>query len=76
MNKRDAARLTRMISRVVRTFNAYKTEHDRLMDWCREYYGYEPGDIDADYILDSLGACGAADDISPDRFDQIMRDAQ
>lgn len=75
MNKREAARLQRMINRAVATINAAKTANDELMDWCREHYGYEPGDIDADYIIDTLGGCGYSEGMSAEKFDEIMRSA-
>lgn len=74
MNKRDLSRLQRLIDRTVRTQNAFHVEQERLMEFCRERYGVEPGDIDADAIIDGvLGGCGMASGMSAEDFDAAMR---
>jgi len=73
MNKRDLARLQRLIDRTSRTSNAFHEEQAKLMEFCREKYGKEPGDIDADQIIDAvLGGCGLSEGMSAAEFDAIM----
>ncbi len=74
MTKRELAKLQKMINRTVDTHNAAKEAHDALMNWCSQQYGFEPGDVDADYIIDSLGGCGVAEAIPAEQFDQIMQE--
>lgn len=73
MNKRDLAKLQRMIDRTVKAQNLYHKAQSVLNDYCREHYGHEPGDIDADGIIDAVfGGCGLSTGMSAREFDEIM----
>lgn len=73
LTKRGLARLQRRIDKTVAAANRHIVAQTELLDWCREYYGFEPGDVDADYIIDGLGAGGGmAGNLSAEDFDQIM----
>lgn len=76
LSARDRRKLQAMINRTSRASAVYHKEQDALNDWCREYYGYEPGDVDADDIIDAVfGGCGEAPGMDADDFDGTMRGA-
>jgi len=47
----------------------------KIVEHCVEVYGAEPGDVDADEIIDTLGGCGMASEIPVEDFDRIMKQA-
>lgn len=74
MNKRELSQLQRLINNTVRAQNAYYRHQAVLNNFCREFYGCEPGDIDADHIIDGVfGGCGVAPGMTADEFDTIMQ---
>ena len=73
IKRRNMAKLQRMINRTVKASNAYHDAQAELNDWCRDRYGYEPGDIDADQIIDGvLGGSGNCHGMTAEEFDDIM----
>jgi hypothetical protein len=69
----DRRKLQSLINKTVKGQNAFHTAQAALNDYCREIYDCEPGEIDADSIIDSvLGGCGMAHGMSADEFDAIM----
>ncbi len=75
MTQRKLAKLQRMIDRTVRASNAFQQANMALMAFCRAEYGVEPGDIDADQIIDGVqGGCGESAGMSAAEFDEIMRE--
>jgi len=70
----DKRKLQRLIDKALSTGDAFKKANDALMDYSRQVYGVEPGDVDADYIIDALGGCGFSGCLSADDFDREMRD--
>lgn len=58
LTPREQRRLQRLIDKAVSTGKAAKEAHDNLMEYCLDRYGVEPGDVDADGIIDALGGCG------------------
>ena len=73
MTRRDRKRLQGMIDRTAKASAEFHREQAALMDWCRERYGFEPGDHDADTIIDAvLGGCGITPGMSADDFDAAM----
>lgn len=74
MDSRKRKRLQRMIDRTAKASSAYYKAQAELNDWCLATYGFEPGDIDADNIIDSLfGGGGDASTMSAEEFDGTMR---
>lgn len=72
---RNLAKLQAMIDRTAKAASAFNRHQSELNEWARNHYGAEPGDIDADYIIDSIfGGCGMASGMPADQFDQIMRE--
>lgn len=70
-SKRD--KLQRMIDRTAKLNEKYHHAQRELNDWCIDHYGQEPGDVDADGIIDALfGGCGAGNSISAESFDKEM----
>jgi len=67
------AKLQRMIDRTAKLNEKYHNAQKDLNDWCIDHYGQEPGDVDADGIIDALfGGCGAGSSISAESFDKEM----
>lgn len=73
LTKGQKAKLQRLINKTAATASASYKANAALMEWCLDTYGYEPGDIDADYIIDSLGGGGESEAISADLFDSLMQ---
>lgn len=77
MNPLTAAqrrKLQSLIDATARANAAYYAAQAKLNDWCAQHYGAEPGDVDADVIIDAVfGGCGAATGLSVDEFDEEMR---
>jgi len=73
LSPRQRNKLQRLIDAVVRTQAPYARANAALMDYSRELYDCEPGDVDADFIIDSLGGDGEAGGLSADEFDREMR---
>jgi hypothetical protein len=72
----ERRKLQGMIDRTVRTSTAFHRELTALNEWCVARYGVEPGDIDADQILDGVfGAAGVPGGMTADEFHQIMSEA-
>jgi len=73
MTPAERRNLQRMIDRTVKAGSAYYEAQHVLNDWCRDYYGNEPGDIDADSIIDAIfGGCGPPCGMSADEFHAAM----
>lgn len=73
MTRKERAKLQSLINRAAITSAAFHRANTNLMDYCQQRYGCEPGDIDADDIIDGvLGGCGEATGMSADEFDAIM----
>jgi hypothetical protein len=67
--------LQRMINETVKTGNAFHAAQAALNDFCREQYGVEPGDVDADEIIDSvMGGCGLSTGMKAKDFHRIMEE--
>lgn len=74
LTDREALKLQRMIDKTAKRSAAYYEAQAQLNDWCQKHYGYEPGDVDADGIIDAVfGGCGAAAGMSASDFDGEMR---
>lgn len=74
LTKRRRAELQRLIDPTTAAANAFQREQAKLMEFCGAEYGREPGDIDADQIIDGvLGGCGESCGMDADEFDEIMR---
>lgn len=74
MKRAELTRLQRMIDRSAKAHAASHLADAALMKWCHEHYGVEPGDMDADEIIDAvLGGCGVSPGMPAERFDEIMR---
>lgn len=72
--KRQLATLQRLINQTVAASNAFNVANSALMDFCHIVYGHEPGDIDADEIIDGIqGGNGVASGMTAEEFDAIMR---
>lgn len=70
----DMQHLQWLITRTAEAGTTFNRMQDDLMDFCREKYGCEPGDIDADEIIDSvLGGSGECPGMDAAQFDKIMR---
>lgn len=70
----ERRKLQGMINRTAKTGRAYYEQQAALNDWARERYGVEPGDIDADVIIDAVfGGSGNPCGMDADEFDDIMR---
>lgn len=68
-------KLQSLIDRVARNGARYYDAQSELMDYCRMFYGFEPGDVDADSIIDRLlGGCGKPSTMPAKEFDDIMRE--
>lgn len=71
----DRRKLQGMIDRTARAHAKFYAEQERLNDWCKARYGAEPGDVDADTIIDAvMGGCGPAGGMDAEEFDQAMMD--
>lgn len=69
----DKKRLQLLIDCTVTACSDFHRANTVLMEFCRERYGCEPGDIDADSIIDTvLGGCGVPSGMSAEDFDRIM----
>jgi hypothetical protein len=67
-------KLQNLIDRTVRHGSAYYRAQTELNEFARELYGVEPGDVDADDIIDGIfGGCGEPTAMSADEFDITMR---
>lgn len=67
-------KLQNMINRVANHGARYYVAQSDLMEYCKAKYGFEPGDVDADDIIDRLlGGCGVPDRMDAAEFDAIMR---
>jgi hypothetical protein len=74
LSKGAVRKLQRLIDMTVKHGAAYYEAQAELNDWCREHYGVEPGDVDADGIIDAVfGGCGIPVGMSADAFDGEMR---
>jgi aspartate ammonia-lyase len=74
MNKRDLARLQRLIDKTTAANNEVQRWNSQLMEFCLERYGKEPGEIDADEIIDAVqGGAGTSNGMKAEDFDRIMR---
>jgi hypothetical protein len=74
MDASARSKLQGMINRTVSAANRFHAEQEALNEWCREHYGVEPGDVDADEIIDGvLGANGQSSGMKASDFDAIMR---
>ncbi len=68
------AKLQRLIDRTVRASNDFQMANNKLMAFCREHYGCEPGDVDADQIIDGVqGGNGMSAGMKAQEFDDEMR---
>lgn len=66
--------LQKLINRTSRTSSVFQTANAALCNWCKAVYGVEPGDIDADEIIDAVqGGDGHSVGMAARRFDEIMR---
>jgi hypothetical protein len=75
LTARQRAKLQRLIDKTAAASTQFQVWNNRLCEFSRETYGFEPGDIDADSIIDQVqGGCGLAPGMSADDFDQIMRE--
>jgi len=75
MAKTPLTKLQRLIDATVRHGARYHTAQAALNDFCRNHYGQEPGDIDADQIIDAVfGGCGIPVGMAASDFDEVMRD--
>lgn len=74
MKKVNMRRLARLIDATARTASAAFKANTALMDYCRDVYGAEPGDVDADGIIDALGGAGDCNGLSAEEFHQTMTD--
>lgn len=73
INAKERRKLQAMIDRTVRTCAVFYEAQRKLNDWTRNRYGVEPGDIDADQIIDGVfGGGGVPGGITADEFDRIM----
>ncbi len=73
MSKREMARLQVLIDRAIAANNIANSATAKLMEYSRDRYGAEPGDIDADYILDGLGMTGSlGGDLTAEDYHEIM----
>jgi hypothetical protein len=73
LTARERRKLQAMIDRTSKASAAFHKAQAELNGWCRERYGTEPGEIDADEIIDCvMGGCGAACGMDADDFHQIM----
>jgi hypothetical protein len=71
----DLKRLQRLIDASVKASNAFHTTQNAVNDFCRNTYGVEPGDVDADAIIDAVfGGCGLSTGMTAREFDETMRD--
>ncbi len=69
----EKRKLQVMIDRTSSASAEFFKEQAKLNDWCAEKYGYEPGDVDSDNIIDSvLGGCGAASGMRAAAFHEEM----
>ncbi len=69
-------RLQKMIDRTARASSAFHRAQEELNNWCLRHYGFEPGDVDADQIIDSvLGGCGLCNGMPAAEFDGVMRES-
>lgn len=73
MNKREAAKLQRLIDRSVKAHNASYEAASALCAFAKEHYGEEPGKIDADAIIDGcMGGCGNSSGMTAEEFNDEM----
>ncbi len=69
-------KLQTLIDRTVKAQNEFFHAQAALNDFCKERYGHEPGEVDADAIIDGvLGGCGLASSMSAKEFDMEMKKA-
>lgn len=67
-------KLQNMIDAVAFNGRLYHIALHKLMDHCIDTYGFEPGDVDADDIIDQLlGGDGLPSSMPAKEFDEIMR---
>lgn len=70
------AKLQKMIDRTVAASNAFQTAQSELNEWCRDVYGFEPGDADVDGIIDAVfGGGGASRGMTAAEFHSEMESA-
>ncbi len=67
-------KLQGLIDRTAKASRSFQLANSELMEYCLEVYGFEPGDVDADAIIDGvLGGDGMPNGMSAKEFDAIMR---
>lgn len=75
LSRVERAKLQRMIDKTVKASNAFFETQRALNEYARERYGAEPGDVDADHIIDGvMGGCGRSEGMTANDFDRTMRD--
>lgn len=72
MNKR---KLQSLIDRTARTATAFHRANAELCQYCQATFGFEPGDVDADAIIDNVqGGCGPSQGMYVEDFIRIMNE--
>jgi NAD(P)H-hydrate repair Nnr-like enzyme with NAD(P)H-hydrate epimerase domain len=73
----DRRKLQQMIDKTVAAQNTYHVAQAKLNEWCQATYGFEPGDVDADEIIDAVfGGAGVSGGMKAADFDAIMEAAK
>lgn len=76
LTKAERRKLQGMIDRTSKAGQRYYAEQAALNEWAREKYGAEPGDIDADGIIDAVfGGSGNPSGMDADDFHDQMTGA-
>lgn len=74
MKRPNKRKLQAMINRTAITGCSFHRAQAELNEYCREIYGREPGEVDADSIIDAvMGGCGEPDGMNAAEFDEIMK---
>lgn len=75
-NNNEFRRMQRLIDACAKHGAAYFSAQAKLNELCKDKYGAEPGDVDADQIIDAVfGGCGTPSGMSAEDFDAIMLEA-
>jgi len=73
LSSSEKKKLQRMIDKTAAASTEFYKAQDELYNWCDQKYGYGPGDIDCDEIIDGvLGGCGQSNGMPAVKFHNAM----
>lgn len=76
MSKLSKSQLSAALNSLTAANNRARIASEKIAAHCEAVYGVGPGDVDNDEFIDAVdGGCGASSGMSPEAFDQSMRNA-